>query len=80
VKKSNFTLLLFILLGLVAGTIAGELLAPVSWLSFLAKSAQISWEPKADLLAIRYDMSIQIRLNVLSLLGIAGAVWLYRKM
>ena len=79
-KKNNFTLFLFILTGLLAGTIAGQLLSSVSWLSFLFKTAEISWQPKADLQVIRYDLDILIRLNVVSLLGIVAAVWLYRKL
>lgn len=78
-KKNNFTLFLFILIGLLAGTIVGQLLAPVNGLSFLAKSAELSWQPKADLQVIKYDLNLHIRLNVLSLLGIVGGVWLYRR-
>lgn len=79
-KKNNFTLFLFVFLGLLAGTVAGQLLSPVSWLSFLLQSVEISWQPKADLQVIRYDLDILIRVNVVSLLGIVAAVWLYRKL
>lgn len=78
-KRNNLTLLLFIIFGLLTGTIIGELLAPVSWLSFLGKSAEMSWEPKANFQAISWDLKLEFRLNLISILGVVGAVWLYRK-
>lgn len=78
-KRNNLTLLLFLLMGLLAGTILGELLAEISWLSFLTKSAEIVWEPRADFQAIKYDLYFRFRLNLISLVGIIAAVWLYRK-
>lgn len=79
-KKSNFTLFLFLLLGLLTGTILGQLLEPVTWLAFLTKSAQISWQPKADFQVIKYDLYFQVKLSLISMLGIAAAIWLYRRL
>jgi len=79
-KKSGFTLALFLLLGLLAAAIVTQLLASVPWLGFLTNSAQIKWEPKADLNVINYDLRIQVKLNVISLLSIIAAVWIYRRM
>lgn len=78
-KRNNLTLFMFVVIGLLAGTIIGELLSGVSWLSFLTTSAQITWEPKADFQAIKYDLFLQFRLNLISLIGVIAAVWLYRK-
>lgn len=79
-KKTNFTLFLFLLLGLLAGSIVAQLLAPVEWLSYLTKSAQITWEPKADLNIVKYDLYIQVKLNAISILGIVLAFWIYRRL
>lgn len=80
VKKTNLTLIVFVLLGLLAGTLIGQLLSPVQALSFLAKSLPVTWEPKANLQVVQYELHLVIRLNLFSLLGLAGAVWLYRRL
>lgn len=79
-KKNTWTLLLFLLIGLIAGTIVSQLLAPVPSLSFLTKSADISWHPKADLQIIKYDFYIQVKLNLISILGLICSIWIYRKL
>jgi len=78
-KKNGFTLVLFLVIGLVVGIIVGQLLAPVKALSFLTKTTDIVWQPKADLQVIQYDILLQIKLNLCSILGLAAAFWLYRK-
>jgi uncharacterized protein YneF (UPF0154 family) len=79
-KKNNWTLVLFLLIGLIAGTIVGNLLAQVHGLSALTQSASISWQPKADLQVVKYDLNLQVKLNIVSLLGLLGGFWLYKKM
>lgn len=79
-KKNTFTLILVLLLGLVAGTLIGQLLSSVPALSFLTRSVELSWQPKADLLVIKYDLNMQIRLNLIGILGLAAGFWMYRKL
>ncbi|WP_199618536.1 DUF4321 domain-containing protein [Paenibacillus alkalitolerans] len=79
-KKNNLTLIVVLLAGLLTGTILAELLSDVPALSFLTKSAEIRWEPKADLQVVRYDLKFAVRLNLASVLGLAGAFLVYRKM
>jgi hypothetical protein len=79
-KKSNLTLIIFLIIGLFTGIIVGQLLAPVPSLSFLTKSAQITWQPKADLQVLKYDISLQVKLNLCSILGLIGAFLVYRKL
>ncbi len=79
-KKSNLALVVVLIVGLLTGIIVGELLSPVQGLSFLTKSAQISWEPKADLQVIKYDLSLRVKLNLCSILGLVGAFLIYRKL
>ncbi|SDD24694.1 protein of unknown function [Paenibacillus sp. UNCCL117] len=78
-KKNTLTLILMLLIGLVAGTLVGQLLSPVAALSFLTKAVELSWQPKADLLVIRYDLDLYIRLNLISIAGLAAGFWVYRK-
>lgn len=79
-RKNAPTLILFILLGLLAATIITRLLAPVDALSGLIQTSGISWSPKADLGFINYNIHVELKLNVISLLGIACAIWIYRKL
>lgn len=79
-KKNTFTLILILIVGLVAGSLVGQLLSSVPALSFLTVSKELSWQPKADLLVLRYDLDLHIRLNLIGILGLAAAVWIYRKL
>jgi hypothetical protein len=79
-KKTNLTLIIFILLGLLIGSILAELLIPVSSLAFLTKSTLLEWHPKADLKVLKYDLYFQVKLNLISVIGAIGAIWIYRRM
>lgn len=78
-KKNGWVFLLFIVLGLLAGTLVGRGLQNVSWLSLLTRSMPVSWSPAADLSVISYALTIQLDLSLFSLIGLALAIWLYRK-
>ncbi|MBD0381684.1 DUF4321 domain-containing protein [Paenibacillus sedimenti] len=79
-KKGTVTLVIFLIVGLITGVIVGQLLAPVPALAFLTKSASISWDPKADLQVLKYEIHLQVKLNLCSILGLVGAYLLYRKL
>jgi hypothetical protein len=79
-KKNNWTLVILLLLGLVAGTLVGQLLASTPGLAFLTKSVELSWQPKADLLVLKYDLELRVKLNLISLIGVVLAFWIYRKL
>lgn len=79
-KKNVGTLLLFLILGWLAGAWSAKLLEPVKALSFLTTSTVLKWSPQADLDIITYDITIQLKLCLLSLAGIITAVWLYRRL
>lgn len=79
-KKSNWTLVIFLLIGVIAAAIVTQLLAPVPALSFLTKSAQINWHPSADLQIVKYDLNFVVRLNLISIIGLILAYLLYRKL
>lgn len=78
-KKNNFTLIIFLILGLLAGTIVGEMLSSVEGIAFITKSLNLLWEPSADLNIIKYDLRFQLKVNLVSILGALGAYWLFRK-
>jgi len=80
VKKNTFTFILLLIIGLVAGSLVGQLLASLPALAFLTKSVKLTWEPKADLLVLIYDLHFELKLNLISILGLVAAFWIYRKL
>lgn len=78
-RKNNFVLIVFLLIGMMTGAIIAQLLDSVTALNFLTKSTQIVWEPKADLNFFKYDFYIQLKLNLLHILGMITAFWIYRR-
>jgi hypothetical protein len=79
-KKSNLTLIIFIVFGLLCGSIIAELLSSASSLAFLTKSTTMEWHPKANLQFLKYDLDFQVKLNLTSILCAIGAIWIYRRM
>lgn len=79
-KKNGWILLLFVVLGLVAGTLIARWLQDVSGLSFLTRPMSVSWSPSANLAVIRFDLKLQLDLTLLSIAGAVAAIWLYRKL
>jgi uncharacterized membrane protein len=79
-KKNFWVLLLFMIIGLLAGALIARSLTSVSGLSFLTKSTPIVWSPAADLLVLSYAFTLRIHVSLLSIAGLALAVWLYRKL
>ncbi|WP_219837976.1 DUF4321 domain-containing protein [Paenibacillus sp. R14(2021)] len=79
-KKNFWILLLFILIGLLAGALISHWLAPVPGLSFLTHTSTITWSPAADLLVLSYAFTLRIHISLLSIAGFIIAIWLYRKL
>lgn len=79
-KKNHVTLIIFLLVGLLAGTILAELVSGVPGLSLLSQSAEIRWEPAADLQIIQYDLKLKVKVNLASVIGLAAAFLIYRKL
>lgn len=78
-KKRGWLLIIFLLLGCLAGVILTEFLSTVPALDLLTKTAQVTWEPKADFQWLKYDLLIQVKLNFTMLITMIIAVLLYRK-
>lgn len=76
-KNRVFLLLIFLVIGLLFGSLIGEIFA--DWLPILNKSQEISWEPKADLNILKYEFHLQVKINLASAIGLLIAFWLYKK-
>jgi len=76
--KETLTLVLLLICGLLCGSIVGEILSP--WLPFLTKSKVLTWSPAADLEVLKYDLTLQVKLNLASVGGLALAFWIHRRM
>jgi uncharacterized protein YneF (UPF0154 family) len=76
--KNTVVLIILMVIGLLFGSIIGELLSP--WVPFLAKYKAITWEPKANLDILKYDFFIQFKLNLASVLGLVLAFWIFRRL
>lgn len=79
-KKSKWTLLLLVVLGLLAGSLIGYWLEAVPGLSFLTNAIDTDWSPSVNLHVIAIDLSIHIQISLLSIIGMIIAIWWYRKL
>lgn len=79
-KKSKWTLLLLVVLGLLAGSLIGYWLEAVPGLSFLTNAIDTDWSPSVNLHVIAIDLSIHIQISLLSIIGMILAIWWYRKL
>lgn len=79
-KKNTWILLLFVWLGMLAGTLIAKTLEDVQALKFLTRSLPVHWSPSADLVVFSYDFTFRANISLLSLIGGALAIWIYRKM
>lgn len=79
-KKNGWILLIFIIIGLLAGALVARWLAPVSGISFLTNPIETTWSPAIDLYVISFNMTLQLQFSLFSLIGAIIAIWLYRKM
>jgi hypothetical protein len=79
-KKNGWILLLFIFLGLLAGSLVALWLQDVPGLTFLTRAIKANWSPAADLSVISYSLNLKVNISLISLIGAIVAIWLYRKM
>nr|MBP3681360.1 DUF4321 domain-containing protein [Clostridia bacterium] len=79
--KSIWILMVFILSGLVIGGLLGAIAAKVDflwWLSY-GESFGLSEPLKLDLSIIQLTFSLMFRINIASIIGMAIAIFIYRK-
>ncbi|MFC4776458.1 DUF4321 domain-containing protein [Paenibacillus sp. GCM10023252] len=79
-KKNGWILMLFLVLGLLAGALCARWLETVPGLSFLTQTIVSSWSPAVDLYVLSFDLKVHVNLSLLSILGAIVAIWIYRKL
>ena len=78
-KKSKWVLVLYVILGLLAGSLVSYWLDAVPGLSFLTNAINLDWQPQFDLHVISFSMSLGIKISLMSIIGACIALWLYKK-
>ena len=79
--KNIWILLVFLLAGLVIGGLLGELASKVSglwWLSY-GQNFGLSSPIELDLSVITITFGLMFRINIASIIGMAIAIFIYRK-
>ena len=73
--------LIFLFSGIIIGGLLGELAKSVSWLSWLGYGESFGLtEPLVlDIAILQLTFSVMIHLNVASIIGLAIAVFIYKK-
>ena len=80
-EKSTLVLIIFILCGIVIGGLLGELTTSINWLSWLSYGKQfgISSPFTLDLGVLQITLGLMIKINIASIIGLAIAIFIYRK-
>lgn len=80
-EKNFWILLIFLLSGLVIGGLLGEIASKVNWLWWLdyGQSFGISSPIELDLSVIRVTFGLMFKINIASIVGMAIAIFIYRK-
>lgn len=79
--KNIWILLVFILSGLVIGGLLGEVAGKVDFLWWLSYGQEFGLTSPAvlDLNIIKLTFALQLKINVASIVGMAIAIFIYRK-
>lgn len=79
--KSTWIVILFIFAGLVIGGLLGEVAAQVEWLNWLAYGQTFGIENPfiLDFNVLSLTFAFVVHINIASIIGLAIAIFLYRK-
>ena len=79
--KNIWLLMIFILSGLVVGGLLGELAKSIDWLWWLAYGESFGLESPVtlDLNIIKISFGIMFKINIASIIGMALAIGIYRR-
>ncbi|BCJ85070.1 DUF4321 domain-containing protein [Effusibacillus dendaii] len=76
-SSSNIRRFAILLAGLLLGTLAGQLLGKAFHLGWLTDAwTPIDWHPAGDLVFVKYDLDLQVKLNLASLIGLVLGWWI----
>ena len=80
-EKNIWILLVFLLSGIVIGGLLGEVASKVDWLWWLSygNSFGISSPIELDLSVIKITFGLMFKINISSIIGMAIAIFIYRK-
>ena len=80
-EKNIWILLIFILSGLVVGGLLGELAKQVSWLSWMGFGQEFGLENPLvlNLGVLKITFALMVKINIASIIGLALAIVIYRK-
>lgn len=80
-EKNIWILMVFLLSGLVIGGLLGELASKVAWLWWLSygQSFGLATPIELDLNVITITFGLMFKINIASIIGMALAIFIYRK-
>ena len=80
-EKNIWILMVFLLSGLVIGGLLGELASKVDWLWWLSygESFGLATPIELDLNVITIAFGLMFKINIASIIGMAIAIFIYRK-
>ena len=80
-EKGTLVLIIFILCGLVIGGLIGQLTSGISWLNWLSYGKEFGLADPIvlDLGVVQLTFALMFKINVSSIVGIAIAVFIYRR-
>ena len=80
-EKNIWILLVFLLSGLVIGGLLGELASKVEWLWWLSygENFGLATPIELDLNVISITFGLMFKINISSIIGMAIAIFIYRK-
>ena len=80
-EKGTLVLIIFILCGIVIGGLIGQLTKDVSWLNWLSYGKEFGLvDPiTLDIGVVRFTIGLMFDINISSIIGIAIAIFIYRK-
>ena len=80
-EKNIWILFVFLLSGLVIGGLLGELASKISWLWWLAygQNFGLASPIELDLSVMTITFGLMFKINIASIVGMAIAIFIYRK-
>lgn len=78
--KGPLLLTIFILLGLIGGSLVSQLLRPS--LPFLRNAVTLGFNPRALMLGdlFSFTLGFRLRMDVATMTGLILSIWIYRRM